>query len=268
MTTHLSLLKPHLELLLKSDPNFQSLWFSFDETRRRAFVNTVVNLERTCSDSQLGREFSNANDIARRRLVTVQQRDFQHSRLPKDWPLFIMDDVRRSSLYDSALESLGGLVSSIEQNVDIRLYGGLKVLKSIDPERLKAKSESRIQRILDDTWDAVRFRIVVGSLDQLEAVALQIWRQWIDAVLRCRNYYFFPKAGSEQHPYRAIHFQVLDVSGYPYEVQIMTLNAEVTSHLEHACFKQRVLPPTIEHREWLERTLLKALVRDVATAKW
>lgn len=86
----------------------------------------------------------------------------------------------------------------------------------------------------------------------------------MDSVLRCRNYYFDPKGGDVQHPYRAVHFQIAHSSGYPYELQVMTHAAEVVSYLEHPVrFKRQIQLPTPEHGEWLSRLCKGALVYDV-----
>jgi ppGpp synthetase/RelA/SpoT-type nucleotidyltranferase len=263
MTQQANLLRAHLELLLAEDPNFARLWRESDENRRAQLVNTAITIERACADDLLAERFMIGHDKLKRYLVTVQERQFQYTRIPSDWPLFILHDERRQQLFETARQGLTRFLTDSGLARASRLYGGLKPLSSIDPKRFRAKQESEIQRELADTWDAVRFRIVVDDVSVLRKLSVSLWEVFFDEILRCRNYYFHPKGGSPQHPYRAVHFQLAAEDGYPFELQIMTHNSEVVSHLEHAViFKRRISAPSERHMQWLEAMRYKVVTLD------
>lgn len=253
----------HVQLLLDSDLNFCQVWFALSEHERESYLTKIISIDKAVPPAAVNDHFDLAHGIARRKLLTVPEREFEHSRLPKDWPLFIVDDQRKNELFSKGFRSIKSELEKVYPQKSLKIYGGLKNLQTIDPARFRAKVGSAMQRALEDTWDAVRLRVVVPDLIAVEQISLCIWRRWTEEVLRCKNYYFVPKANNARHPYRAIHFQLSTDGPYPYEVQIMTLSSELVGHLEHASFKGRLQIPSDEHSKWLANLCQKALVYDV-----
>lgn len=269
MTKKSLFLRSHLDFLLARDPNFRRLWSDSSTHERSRFVSTALAIENVCPDNLAVERFGVAHDTLKRRLVTVQERQLLLTRIPRDWPQFILSDERRTSLYSVALRKFSTFVGRFKKKKVIRLYGGLKSLDSIDPQRFKSKQESEIQKAIEDTWDAVRFRIVVENVAVLRELSMRLWEVFFDDVIRCRNYYYQPKAGSLLHPYRAVHFQLAVREGYPVELQVMTLNSEVVSHLEHAVlFKRRIVTDIPPHLEWLKMLCYKPLILDAVHSNW
>lgn len=258
------MLETHLDYLLTYDDQFRTAYGSWDVSRRRHFLAVASELAAVAHRPRLVDEFRTASEQLRRVFLAIPEHGLEASRINvSDWLTFIADDSQRSRILDAGRAHLGAL-SSLCPGI-VRVYGGLKDFGSAMTVRPSEKpGASSFSTHVGDTWDAVRFRIVVDSALSAVAVAATIWEQHIDSVIKCRNYFRGPRThlGWPNDPYRAVHFQ-LPMNERMFEVQVMTVRGETVSYLDHAMsFKRRLAPRDDDHKTWLLRFRAAAVVCD------
>jgi len=139
----------------------------------------------------------------------------------------------------------------------VRLYGGLKSREAV----LSRIAAHRNEGTPLDLWDAVRFRLVVATLSDLDTAQLAVRRQF--RIVRCRNYYARPRGGPLD-TYRAIHLEIGISKHEFFELQILTDLRDAVGSIDHAFIHKRTVSfVSPEHRTWLQELSMTANILDV-----
>jgi hypothetical protein len=179
---------------------------------------------------------------------------FHYSGIPEDWLLVAGDRSQQYRIYRRNKSNLERLIADLGLSNMVDMYGGVKPLDSIRRKAYSSKEGNAVQRNVLDLWDLVRFRIHTRNLYSLLKLGIAFWDRYFDDVLRCRNYYFYPRGGDPHDAYRALHFELRDTRGGMFEVQLMTRYRDAVSILDHAPrFKRRINFMDGEHESWLIR---------------
>jgi hypothetical protein len=145
----------------------------------------------------------------------------------------------------------------------ILVYGGIKSDASIDRKLGLEREGTDLQQSTTDLWDVVRFRVVTADLGTLLEVGLRFWETFFEKLMRCRNYYYRPKHGYEDDPYRAVHFELEPVPGRMIEIQLITRVREAMSMMDHSLYFKRTNPfLDQQHKDWLLQHTWKANILD------
>lgn len=258
-------LQGYLEGLLRTDPHFRRFW----RCRTSQEQDRYLEIWRTCdqlADQDIGalRDRQEAAYLETRRWFSlVQEIGFSYSRIPEDWVLVADDRPRQYRIYRRNRDALTRFLGNLGLTDVTELYGGVKPSDSIRRKAYGNKDGNAVQRNVLDTWDLVRFRIRTSNMYSLLKIGMAIWDRYFDDVLRCRNYYFYPRGGDPEDAYRALHFELRDRRGGMFEVQVMTLYREAVSLLDHAPrFKRMVDFVDNEHEAWLVRVSFAANIME------
>lgn len=255
----------YLEGLQRSDRHFRKFWRHRTPREQSRYRDTwqICDLLSNLPTEELLARQEVAHVETRRWFSLVQEIGFSYSRLPKDWTLVVENRSRQYRLYRYNRDNLQRFIQSLELKDSALLYGGVKPLESIRQKAFIHKGGTAVQRNVLDIWDLVRFRICTYSMLDLLRVGVAIWDRYFASVLRCRNYYFYPRGGNTQDAYRAIHFELLDERGGMFEIQIMSAFREAVSLLDHAPrFKRVVDFLDSAHELWLTRMGMAANIAE------
>src|SRR3989442_9137192 len=113
-----------MDLLLTQDPNFSRFWWNAGVDLRNQFVDCALKIESACPAQDISNSFVAARERLRRFFVTVQERQFQYTRMPRDWPVFILDEDKKTHLSESASRQLSQHLHITGLEGKARLYGG------------------------------------------------------------------------------------------------------------------------------------------------
>lgn len=231
-----------------------------------AFWDGVQVALNDCDD--LPNQHEKASRALARKLVVVQEKEFEYRRIADDWIDTIFDRKQLVALYQDAGARLEGFLSRNCSAPVYSFYGGIKPETSIRSKFHGTSSpikDERARPLAHDVWDAVRFRIVFETIEDLSRGAIDFWRLFLEDIIRCRNYYYRPRNSSNDDSYRAIHFELVDARGRIIEIQMMTNFREFVSVMDHAfLFKQSVPFISEQHRDWLVQC---GLIVNVADSK-
>jgi hypothetical protein len=258
------MLQEFIGLLLQSDSNFQKYWGKCSEKLRNEFLVLGYQIESVGFSDSLGENY--VVDVLRelsRYMVRIQDIPFDYKRIPPDWVDIVRDARAKEELYDYANKELLGFLASCCDNMRIKFYGGIKSEESLMRRLTRPKNQDQFRKVLLDTWDVVRFRIVVPDICVLRDIALSVWEGYFSRVLRCRNYYYHPKDHNRMDPYRAVHFEIEISEGRIIELQLMTYARELVCFLDHAPnFKRSVSVFNSIQLKWLNNISLKSNIYD------
>jgi hypothetical protein len=256
------------KFLLERDENYALLWRTLPDDRVAAIAQCWERLD---SNSLLddNADLSGLHRVATRAtaryFVHVQEREIEYSRVRPDWYEFTLNEKAVKLLYDDALKRLQIFADQHLVGPPV-LYGGVKPQTSIHEKLIRKFDGVKDQRIrpeVVDTWDVVRFRLVLPDLSTVRAASMIFWEVFFDDVMRCRNYYYRPRVNGEGDAYRAIHFELLDVRGRVIEVQMISRLREVISLFDHSfVFKRRFPFLSLTHERWLRSRSLMANILD------
>lgn len=257
-------LQKHISFLLNRDPFFVAFWDGLGKEGQLVALERLSEIDLVARSRfpGLGKLHSNADDITRRFFVVVQEEEFQYTRIPRHWVEFVRDKPAKEGLFSNSLSELERFLRSYEFDREIRLYGGIKPDESIDRKYGIAKKRGGMQKI-NDLWDVVRFRMVAESISDVRSIAVRLWMSYFENVVRCRNYYFRPKNGDGNDPYRAVHFELEIFPRKLIEIQVMTRSRELLCYLDYAPhFKGHTPFTSWRQRRWLTHFSQKANVYD------
>jgi hypothetical protein len=259
-----SLLVRHLDLLLSADPFFATMWASLSASERERFSALATAVDQIGHDwDTILQKHLASGDRLRRFLSSVPQRDMEYDRRPKDWMEFITDEGAKSELFARSEQRLIQFLGYRVATGAVRLYGGVKPAESLDRKLGEIKEGSRARRSFRDTWDVVRFRIVVGNLSLLRSVCMEIWQFFLDDIVRCRNYYMRLKNEINRDCYRAIHFELEIEQGRWIEVQAISEARDMIGYMDHAVlFKKRINQLDTDHADWIRSMGYKVNIFD------
>lgn len=261
------MLKEHINYIQQIDHHFSEFWATLEDNGRAQFFDLAKRIEASSNltGEPLLAQHRIANSLLKRKLIVVQQLEFQHHRLPKDWGLFVRDDEAKQKCFDQSQQALARFALRFNSSSGIiRFYGNIKPSKSLERKILfRAVFGTAAQKNEMDARDIVRFRFVVSGPDELVNVSVALWRENYDYILGCHNFYFYPKAGDSDDHYRAIHFQIETIPNRFVELQVMTRAREVITFLDHALlFKKGSQFLNRPHERWLKDLQLKANIYD------
>ena len=254
------MLQDFIDLLIENDSNFQGYWKLRSEESLEKFFSLGREIESVALRDRVNPNYlRDALEKLSQYMVRIQDTPFDYSRIAIDWIEVVRDDEAKKELYEFANSEIIHFCRSHCTDDRIKLYGGIKSEESLTRRLTRPKTEDQFRKVLLDTWDVVRFRIVAPNIMVLRDVALHMWEDYYSQVLRCRNYYFHPKDHNQMDPYRAIHFELEISPGRIIEIQLMSKSRELVCLLDHApMFKKTLDVFTIPQLEWLTDISLKS----------
>src|SRR5258706_15657876 len=106
------MIEDHIGLLLGSDPFFKTHWQALTPEEQKRCLQLSRDVEAVCEESQDAAVMEHrwVSEKTRRYLSCVPQKDFDHSRLPRDWIEFVGDERGKARLYELALDKLSGFL--------------------------------------------------------------------------------------------------------------------------------------------------------------
>lgn len=257
------MLSEHLRYLLNTSPQFSTYWQNLDFTEKKRFIELHEKIDHSVCGSyrEIRKLHFKVHDETKRLFVKVQQKEFEYSRIPKDWRDVIHDSELQKTIYGASLSELNKFKKVIDDQIS--LYGGIKSKESLNQKISHLQPNSRGKRNFLEIWDVVRFRFVTPRLGKLVDLGVMFWEYYFDQIVSCRNYYFSPKNNDPNQPYRALHFHVEIIPNRIIEIQMMTYIRETTSHLEHIIHYQKSQPYLSKnHEQWLIQHNWKSNISD------
>lgn len=255
-----------ISLLHSKDQNFSKFWQSQsddDKNKYQAAWKLLNELTKLNFDDI---QQSNKKVYLQTRiwLSLVQEIGFSYKRIPEHWAVTASKPQKLQDMYNYNLDQLSIIINKIDTKNQPILYGGVKEYSSIREKiELHGNENNAVRRNVQDLWDLVRFRIVVNDLQDLAAVGIGMWRESFSEIVRCRNYYFYPRGDNFDDPYRAIHFEILDDRQGMFELQIMTKHREAVSLLDHGPkFKRSISVNDERMDEWITKLSYAANIAE------
>lgn len=258
-----SYLDKHISLIEKS--NINNMINTEGESYKKNYI--LYNSKRI--DSVLSNYYDiwkvhfSMSKIMQRYFVCVQEKQLDISDISGPiWHMMINDEKYRHYIFNKTERYLKSISKYLCLSEVQNIYGGIKSIESI---RRKIKEK----RLIDNTevilqnWDLVRFRIVVKSLYSLRKLCVLLWMNNFDDILRCRNYYFQPRAGNISDPYKSIHFLMKIGKFGIFELQVMSVNREITSLFDQEfTFKKEIEFINNDHEKWLRNFQMCSNILD------
>lgn len=239
------------------DKNWISFFAQHGSEVRDSIFSTLEDLHAIADDKYL-RDTNwvlDADLAMRRRMAHIQQVDLDLRRVSKNWRLVVTQADAMQELYDESLSRLLAFCEKRDLQSNCRLYGGVKDFSSLNGkvnQISRLSKDSRVRPKMDDVWDVVRFRLVLEDAKSVRQACQFLWEDFFDAVIRCRNYYFMPKAKNSLNSYRAVHFEFANIDGHIFELQVQTRFREAISLLDHSfVFKGDIEFFDHEHELWM-----------------
>jgi hypothetical protein len=254
----------HFDLLLSTDRYFRQYWEHLGQGGQDELIRLLSSIEQLpVNGAELLAEHLRISRLFARYMVRVQDVPFDYMRLSADWPDIACDEREKLLLFTLASERLDQFLIDVGLHTAIRLYGSIKSTEALTRRMMAPKTEDQFRRALLDTWDVVRFRMIAADLSALRQLALTVWEELYEAVIRCRNYYFRPKDDDHGEPYRGVHFELELQAGRVVEVQLLTRAREMIGWLDHGpLFKRAITLPSPEHEAWMWALSRKANVYE------
>mgnify|MGYP000105374336 CR=1 FL=1 len=266
-----SFLSRHIDLL-QNDSNFNLLWGKQPKSKRTRLTQISSEIDDCVQRDgpNLLPQHELTWEVARKHFVLVQ--DYRHglSKVTTDaWLKMLYERDHRDKVDLVAREMVATISDYIPSNIHSSFYGGLKPDDSIRRKIQEVRPRDGNLDFVIQPWDLIRYRIVVNSVQDILNLGINIWKNEIDQILRCRNYYFRPRADDPSDPYRALHFHILvDGLGF-FELQIITIAKEVSGILDqNFIFKPDIKFLDDHHREWLHLFRIAANIMDIEKSQW
>jgi len=209
-----------------------------------------------------------AEVATRRSFARIQELDYQVARVRADWVDVVVAAAQRQQLWAADREWLRNQIDLYFGKRPAYLYGRIKSDDAIQCRLQAHRMADPAAGRMPDLWDVIGFRIVVNSLDDLLAMGLLLREKLADRLIRCRNYYYRSKRDDERGAYRALHFVAVDVAGYPFELQMITVCRNAFSLLDHDFSYKPVLEfLSPQHEQWLIDLNMKANIVEFRQAR-
>jgi len=233
-----------IELIHIEDKFFRARWDSFDNLTKEklmSFWDKCIKYMNDFTSNQILSQNAEVYLKTRGFFSLVQEKPFRYSEIPKQWRSILDYPDKMQELYSSIHNKLLNFtkLNGIYDNVDF--YGSIKTLDSIEKKINLISKGSAPRKNLIDIWDLIRFRICTDDLKQLVKIGYQIWCNYFDNIINCRNYYFMPRNGNVDDAYRAIHFQILDSDQCMFELQLLTKSRDAISLLDHSIVFRKII---------------------------
>lgn len=110
-----------------------------------------------------------------------------------------------------------------------------------------------------DLPDAVRARIIVENVEELELYMKRIELRFKERIIEKDDFYGNPR--KKNHPYRLVTYTV-ECGGVPAEIQLQSLPSAIAAALDHDIIYKPYVPASLEERE-----IIQSLQRRVALAE-
>lgn len=233
-----------IKILYEKDVFFKTKWSSLNDLEKEKMISFWNNCRNYLNNLTLDQVISQNKEVylkTRGFFSLIQEKTFRYSHIPPQWRLILDSPDKIQKMYDTNRDDLLKFINknSICKNIDF--YGGIKSLNSIEKKVKIISQGSAPRRNLIDIWDLVRYRICTNDLEYLVKIGYQIWCEYFDKIISCRNYYFIPRNGNIDDAYRAIHFQILDNIGGMFELQLVTKFRDSISLLDHSIIFRKTI---------------------------
>ena len=241
-----------IEILLSKDPYFSLYWTELGPIAQKYFWRLNDQISSISPLHASNRE--TAIKSSQRFLSAVPEREFQWSMCFSDkakWLNFAFNDKAKIEWLEETSSILEPFTQSQLQNrVCYRIYSNIKPTPSIRREIRDVDGNDDPERIID-VWDVIRWRIVVPDYQTLRYICLRFWETYFEHIGYCRNFYFRPRVGSSNPPYRGIHFILCPHRDRLFEVQIQTEARDMMCFLDHSILFKKLFNIGPDLTKWL-----------------
>jgi hypothetical protein len=235
MCFNLTCAKAHAALIGKNAGYLED-WNSIYRDRAEAISGAWGELDGALSE--FGDELPSLGAKATRKLqgyfARVAEKRIQLSAIRTDMSLIAKNEGLLVDKFNAGYALLNNALKTFHRQ-DVILYGNIK-----DQARIATGDTPKMPGvdILNvDYRDVVRYRIVSHQAIGVAITAINIWEEFFEMIIMCKNHYFNPVSGGVFRPYRGIHFVLVDESKFPFELQLVTRHREAVGVLDHGMYK-------------------------------
>lgn len=246
----------YISFLEVEDANFSKVWRNKSPQEKGIYITRwekLNDLTDRYDYNTLEEKNLNAYLATCKNMSLIQEKSFSTLSVPKHWKIKVNSATHLKLIYQRNKDLLQEVIAKQNGQV-VNFYGGLKSYEEIRRKFFLQKNGSALQRNAEDLWDLVRYRIVVDNLESLLQTGMYIWKNFFNKIIRCRNYYYIPRTRDPRDAYRAIHFQIVDDEEGMFELQLVTVQREAISLLDHALvFKKTIQSYDKKTIKWLSK---------------
>jgi len=254
----------HIEYLSKIDQNFISYWNTLHIEGKEEYLSQIERIDNLVpyKNSSLKNEITIAHEFIKRIFIKIPHVNMSLFNIPSDWNSFIKSEKEKKKLFNFSKGEIDNFIKKYKLNNYLNFYGNIKSEDSLN-RKLKTDYIPSNGNSVRDLWDIVRFRIVSEDLYSLLKTTFIFWDEFYEKIIKCYNYYSYPKNGNSLNHYRAIHFEVEISPGRIIEIQIVTKTANFIYYMDHSLIFKRAIPFMSEpHENWFRNLLLKSVLYE------
>jgi len=255
------MLDQHIEYLIQEDKYFYDFWARLKSKQKKKFIAKYNYIDKLYGHTNaFENQCKTAGLILKKKYLQIPSSVFEFAKIPKDWRTFIRNDNEKRKIFIESEDTLKRFLERHRLNNKVELYGNIKEISSLERKiHRKEKLYTYREEIkIFDIWDIIRFRIVVNNDKLLISVGVLIWQDYLEKIIKCRNFYFHPKNSNIIDPYRGIHYLLEIVPNRIIEIQLVSKEREGMIYLDHSVlFKKIVKPINKSHLKWLFHLSLK-----------
>jgi hypothetical protein len=222
--------------LLSRFPEYEKNWHSLFVSRESMIGEQWQKIDARVfeSDEAIDLYMDRCEKALQRFFVRLAECQYKQTRIRSDLAMLSSDRTVLENKLDYFQAELSRFSSALHGLPGV-CYGGVKEITAIQKSMIRRyKSDDNYGKFLNtDYRDLVRFRFVYPNRLNILRVAHQFWEHFFDEIVYCKNYYLNPIATSKIRPYRGIHFLIIDKTGFPAEIQIVTAVREAVGILDH-----------------------------------
>lgn len=255
--------------LLDSDPLFADYWEGLGSRGQRRIQRQIRLIANTGPKdrNELRTEHRRVSRLLADWFTVVRPQTLLHGLLSPRWHELITDIDALTTLNRDGFRSLVGFCHAIGFRRSAALVGGVKP-SLIHPPR---QDEGRVaDPQICNVLDAVRYRLIVPTVWHLQKAAIAVWTHLRMRVVKCRNFYLWPRNGEHDRTYRAVHFIVAipgAIPGRVVELQLVSAARHIMSHLDHVVLYKRRVDLGEEWEHWVTDLVRRSTLYDASLVK-
>ncbi|MBP2160358.1 MULTISPECIES: hypothetical protein [Asticcacaulis] len=213
------------------------MWSDLYIARSEGIFQKWDDIDTACLlfDKGVELEALHAQKRLQRVLVRVAEKEPKSTKIRSDLSMLASDRPFLQGRFHDFEYRLGNFTASLHETVRPIFYGNVKEIPSLQKSIIDNRKPmpTAAHRINTDYRDLVRFRFVASDISSLIRLCWELWDNFFDEIVLCKNYYLNPISIPSVRPYNGIHFIIVDADGFPAEVQIITAVREAIGILDH-----------------------------------
>ncbi|HYI41602.1 MAG TPA: hypothetical protein VE053_14930 [Allosphingosinicella sp.] len=220
---------------MQTMPDYSQAWLTYYSGRQKEIIDSWRRVDTRIGEAgpELEALVVTAEKHLQKLFVRVAERDHQNTQVRSDLGRLASNQAILEQKFAYFMNELSKFTATLHR--PSVLYGSVKELESLQDSAVRQYKTrgTGAKHLNTDYRDLVRFRLVCDSMHALLITCTQFWEFFFDNVISCKNYYFAPVANSKVRPYRGIHYLIIDRTGFPSEIQIISAVREAVGVLDH-----------------------------------